>query len=297
MYEAKFYATGRLALGCLQVSPMSAYLPYSDKHSIQEAVVAVHFRAGFDPQSLDAAYRAAQSEWAAEFPRVNLIQQPPDIKIGEGGASFILQESGSRHGIAGFEFSRVKADASPARVVRLIGNILTIHFLDYNDWKTTLRASMKYIRAVLSHLSFHDSPIMACSLKYIDRYTFDGPLQDCSAEMLLQRGSDYLATRCFDGGPVWHCNSGWFESLGDGDDRVLNQLNVASTQVDQVPTVTIDHNAICHLKTPRQTMDSLFSDRVGPGMEDILRKMHDENVSILKALLVSEMLERIGLDT
>ena len=276
---------------------MSAYLPYSDKHSIQEAVVAVHFRAGFDPQSLDVVYRAVQSEWAAELPRVNLIQQPPDIKIGEGGASFVLQESGSRHGIAGFEFSRVKADASPARVVRLIGNMLAIHFLDYNDWRTTLCASMEYICAVLSHLSFHDNPIMACSLKYIDRYTFDGPLQDCSVEMLLQERSDYLTTRCFDGGPVWHCNSGWFESLGNIDDRILNQLNVVSTQVDQVPTVTIDHNAVCHLRTPRQTIDSLFTALIGPGIEDILQKMHDKNVSILKALLLPNMLDRIGLHT
>ncbi len=272
---------------------MGRYLPYSGTHSIQEAVVALHFRGTFNSEAVGRAQNNAQVELRKAFPRSGGIHE---LQVNQTGQGVVVQESGSPR-LAGFELSRVKADAKPSRVLRIVGNMLTVNFLEYKNWKSTLKDSLSYIRTVLAPLTLVENPIMAFSLRYIDRYTFDGPAHEPRAEMLLRRGCTYIAERCFEGGPLWHCHSGWFDPLETGD-RVLNQLNVGSAIVDQAPTVTVDHNAICQLTAPRQTIESLFqppSEKIAR-LEHVLNDLHRRNGTILRAMLLPEMLASIGME-
>lgn len=136
---------------------------------------------------------------------------------------------------------------------------------------------------------------MAFSLRYMDRYTFDGPTDEPpNAEVLLQTDTTYIAPYCFGRGPLWHCHSGWFEMLTPKD-CVLNQLNVSSATVDGAPTVTIDHNAICQLGIPRQTIESIFEPSSGEStdIKYVLDCLHGRN-SVLRSMLQPEMLDKIG---
>ena len=272
---------------------MSKYLPYSGAHSIQEAVIAIHFPQAFDPQTVMRAQNSVQADLKDVFPRSNHIHQAPEIRINQEGVLKQEPETGAR--LAGFEFSKVKADAKPSRVLRLLGEALTVNFLEYESWEVTLEESLKYIRVVLPSLTLAENPVMAFSLKYMDRYTFDGPIGEPRADMLFQEENSYITPFCFRAGPVWHCHSGWFET--HGDNRILHQFNVGSSVVDQIPTVTIDHSAIYQLTTPWQTAEALFGQpsNVDSGIESVLEYMHGQNGSILKDVLRSEMLERIGM--
>ena len=273
---------------------MSQYLPYSGAHSIQEAVVAVHFRDRVSPEEVRHARDTAKVELEATLPRLNEHHQVQEIKIEQGQVHPISGEPR----LVGFELSKVQADAKPARVLRLFENMLTVNFLQYTDWATTLRDSLEYTKLLLQAVKLTTNPVQAFSLRYIDRYTYDGSPNEPNAELLLRKGTDYLAPSCFGAGPLWHCHSGWFETLGSAD-KVLNQLNIGSTIVDQVSTVTIDHNAICQLNVPRQSVEALFEPPSGTavGIEYVLDRLHDKNGDILKNILVLEMLERIGLKT
>lgn len=269
------------------------YLPYSGAHSIQEAVIAIHFLHAFDPQAVMRAQDSVQANLKDVFPRSNQIHQAPEIRISQEGV--LTQEPEAAARLAGFEFSKVKADAKPARVLRLLGEALAVNFLEYEGWKATRKESLNYIRVVLSSLTLTENPVMAFSLKYVDRYTFDGPTDAPRADMLFREGNSYITPFCFQAGPMWHCHSGWFET--HGDNRILNQFNVGSSIVDQIAAVTIDHNAIYQLTTPRQTTESLFGQpsNIGSGIESVLEHMHGQNGSILKDVLRPEMLERIGM--
>ena len=273
---------------------MGRYLPYSGTHSIQEAVVALHFRGPFNSEAVGRAHNNAQVELRKAFPRSGGIHE---LRVNQTAEGVVVQESGPPR-LAGFEFSRVKADAKPSRVLRLVENTLTVNFLEYKNWKSALKDSLSYIRTVLAPLALVENPIMAFSLRYIDRYTFDGLANESRAEMLLRRGCTYIAERCFEGGPLWHCHSGWFDPPDNGGDRILNQLNVGSAIVDQAPTVTVDHNAICQLTAPRQTIESLFqpsSEKIAR-LEQVLNDLHRRNGTILRAMLVPEMLATIGME-
>ena len=276
---------------------MGEYLPYSGTHSIQESVVAIHFRDMLVSEAVRRAQETAQAELKGMFPHFKEIHQLQEIKVNvvsqtQGGVSV---EPGPAR-LTGFECSKVRADAKPARVLRFLDNMLTVNFLEYRDWQTTLKDSLEYIKIVLSSVTLATNPVQAFSLRYIDRYTFDGSPDEPRAAMLFRDGNQYVAPHCFSSGPSWHCHSGWFESR-DAGNRILNQLNVGSVAVDGVSTVTVDHNAVWQLRVQRQTVESLFQPSSGEnaGLKEVLDLLHDRNSAILRDMLLPEMLKKIGM--
>lgn len=275
---------------------MSQYLPFAGEHSIQEAVVSVHFRGRIPPQLVGQARDTAKAELEADLPKEQEIHQIESIVSSPNEEGTISLNSGSPH-LAGFERSKVQADAKPARVLRLLDDILTVSFLEYPRWESALKDSLHYIQTVLPPLDLAANPIMAFSLRYIDRYTFDGPADEPRAEMLLRKGSDYITPYSFNAGSFWHCHSGWFEGLSEGS-RILNQVNVSSALEDQVPMIVIDHNAIFQLKVPRQSIETLFrSSEESMGVEIAMNLLHERNVEMLRDMLQTDMLKRIGMQT
>ena len=272
---------------------MNQYLPYSGTNSIQEAVIAVHFQNKIVTEAVERARDVVQRELKHEFPRFNEIHQMQRV-VGYDGA-IPMQSEPAR--LAGFDVSKIKSDANPARALRLLENMLTVNFLVYHKWQETLDDSLQYINLILSSMSLVKNPVQAFSLRYIDQYTFDGLSDESCAEMLFRKNSTYLTKHCFDSGPIWHCNSGWIRS-DNNFGYILNQLNIESAIVDQVSTATVDHNAICHLRSPRQMIESVFpstADKKTVGIEHVLNSLHDRNGEILRNILLPEMLKKIGL--
>ena len=112
-------------------------------------------------------------------------------------------------------------------------------FFEYTKWHEVVAQSVSYVRSAVARIPLSEVPVTAFGLRYVDRFTFDGPLEQALPGLLFRPGASYLAPGCLGSGPLWHCNLGWLESRNERE-RVLNQLNV----IDGVPTTTIDHNAI-----------------------------------------------------
>ncbi len=274
---------------------MGEYLPYAGTNAIQEATIAVHFRGDFVASAVERARANAIEDLKDAFPRSNDIRMA-EIKIDNETQNIVAQGGNTPSGLVGFELLKVKADGAPARVLRLVKDILAVNFLVYESWSTTLLHSLQYMRSVLSHMNLEENSITAFSLRYIDRFTFDGDPKDAHAGLLLRNGNAYMAAHCFESEAFWHCHSGWFESNSKYF-RILNQLNIGSAMVDQAPTITIDHNGICQFSTPRQSIDSVFSPSTGKelGVEGVLNRLHGQNGTILGSLLLENMLTHIGM--
>ena len=198
--------------------------------------------------------------------------------------------------LSGFELSRPQGDGAPASILRLSRDVLQVSFLAYTKWEDVARDSVSYVRSAVARVPLAEVPVQAFGLRYVDRFTFDGRLDQACAELLFKPAAAYLARSCFESGPLWHCNLGWFEDRSE-DERVLNQFNVLSTTIDDVPSVTIDHDATWQLRTPRQSVDSLFLQNDGGArpLTDALDDLHDGNKKVIRAVLLDNMLEKIGL--
>lgn len=276
---------------------MGEYLPYSGEHSIQEVVVAVHFPAEFPPEVVERSYHAAEADFEGEFSQFNAIHRHlHNVKVNISTQRILSPQVPSQPVFVGFEFLKLKPDAKPARVLRFHENVLSLHFLEYESWDMTLEITLKYLKTVLSLLTLTENPVVAFSLQYVDRYTYDGPQNESRAEMLLQENSAYISTRCFDSKSLWHCNSGWFESFESGP--ILHQLNIGSGLIDQVSTITINHNATCQLEISRQSVGAIFQPDAR-GKNDIKSSfdlLHQRNKEIIKDIILPDMLAKIGME-
>ena len=158
----------------------------------------------------------------------------------------------------------------------------------------TREATHLYIATVASALPLDQNPVIALGLRFVDRYTFDGPPDDARAELLINSRSPHVASQIFEAGSAWHCNTGWFDP--DQTDRILHNLNMASNLVDLSSTVTIEHQATVFLGAPRQSFQTLFDPPGGQtGLMTALDNLHEANKDILKEILLPAMLEKIGL--
>ncbi len=224
---------------------MARYLPFAGEHSIQEAAVTLHFQMPLPPPFVDLVRDGVLEAYGEVFPRVREIHGS-ELQFDVGGA---LNPPSIKAELVGFELSRPRGDGAPARVLRLARDALQVSFLEYTKWDEVVAASVSYVQAAVARIRLSDVPVATFGLRYVDRFTFDGALEQASPDLLFRAGASYLAPNCFESGALWHCNLGWFENRSE-QERVLNQLNVASAVIDDVPTVTIDHNATWHLRDP-----------------------------------------------
>ena len=273
---------------------MSQYLPFTEQHSIQEVQVALHFqrefaeeeivsaRAGFEPTIKDALPRRAELRGGSVT--VDMSAEGAQVRPGRIGS-----------GLVGFQYSRIKGDGKPSRILELANNVVSVRILEYEGWDTVRKDIIDYTKALLAFLDLEANPVMAASLNFTDRYTFDGDSTEAKAELLFVKENEYITTRSFTAGPLWHCHSGWFEQLGTAG-RILNRLNIRSNLIDLAPTVTIEHQATVQFATPRQSFETVFglSEESG-GIAGILDSLHDKNKEILTALIQPEMLAKIGM--
>ena len=274
---------------------MSEYLPYAGTNAIQEAVLGVHFRNNFSLPDVERARAVAEVDLKDVFPRSEDIHEA-QVKIENANQEFVRIEGGGALRLSGFQLNKTGADGKPLRVLRMVTNLLTVHFMKYDHWAPTLADGLQYFLTILPRLDLETTGIQAFSLRYIDRFTFDGSPDDAKASLLLSTESSYVTKKCFGAGPFWHCNSGWFEMFGDSS-RVLSQLNLGSSMVDNAPTVTVDHNMICQMKRLHNTVESFFESAGGQSIsfEASLNHLHGMNHAVLSDILLAEMSRRIGL--
>ena len=275
---------------------MAEYLPFQKRHSIQEAQISILFPGPFDQKAIEITRGFAQAELSEVLPRSAEVRGGSfriDITNPASPSPLGLMQSD----LAGFHFSKVQASGQPARVLQLAGISLSVSFMDYESWATTIRDALRYLHPVLNSLPLEINPAISFGLRFIDRYTYSGNPKEARADLLFERGNPYLASHAFEAGSTWHCNSGWFDDAIYYDDRVLHNLNVTSSLVELSSTVTIDHQATRHLGAPRDTVVALLAPTGGAmGLVDALESLHDQNKSILGQALLPEMLARIGIE-
>ena len=274
---------------------MAEYLPFQGNHSIQEAQISISFLGPFDQQTIEVARNFALTELSGELPRSAEARGGTlQIDITDPSSPSVLEERQSD--LVGFRFSRVQGNGLPARVLQLEGNTLSVSFLDYESWAATTMDTVRYIRPVLVSLPLELNPVVAISLRFLDRYTYSGNPGEAEASLLISKGNPYIASHTFEAGPTWHCNTGWFEEVSQADDRVLHNLNVISHLVELSSAVTIDHHATRHLGFPRDTLLTLFAPPSSAvDLTGALDGLHEGNKRILRRILVPEMLAKIGM--
>lgn len=273
---------------------MTHYLPYAGQHSIQEVQVALHLQ-----RELPEAHLAAAQTGIAPTIK-DLLPRAAEMRGGSVTVDMSAQGAQVRSGpvqasLAGLQYSRIRGDGTPAQILELANTSLSVKIFEYEEWDQVRKDATQYLTTVAPYLPLEENPVLAASLSFTDRYTFNGNDQDARADLLFRKDTKFITAHSFAAGPLWHSHSGWFESIPPTG-RILNRLNVASSLVDLASTATIEHQAVVQFAAPRQSIHRLFDhSEESPGIPELLDSLHEKNKEVLKALLLPDMVTKIGL--
>jgi uncharacterized protein (TIGR04255 family) len=268
---------------------MGRYLPFAGRNAIAEMTIGIQFAIPFGP-GIGEHVDAIRTRFESDFPKYDPVQA---ITLSFGSPP--LQIPSQNAGVTGFSLTKIKADGTPARLLRVAANSVSVHFTEYTSWAEIKPKAITYILECLSELGLPaQNPAMAAFVGYVDRFTFDGAPEKATANALFQRDTKFVAARIFDSGDQWHSNSGWFQDVGGA--RALNNLNVSSVTTRANSSVTLDHNSVYTYLPPLSSLADLTRGTKGcPAFEEILDVLHRWNADLLKNLLNREMLDTIGL--
>jgi uncharacterized protein (TIGR04255 family) len=269
---------------------MAEYLPFAGKNAIAEMSVGLQFQLPFDSK-ISESIEAVKKEFADDLPKFDAVQQFT-LNV---GSPFSLPAPPNAQGAVGFVLTKLKPDMSPARVLRAMGNTLSIHFTEYDSWQETKRLAIGYFDKCLRLMgAVEKNLVVAVFMRYVDRFTLDGELQEANGRLLFRENSKFLPSVIFDSGNLWHSNSGWYEAL-IGDVHALNNLGIVAV-IQPSASITVDHTNVYSLPEACSSRDKLFagSDVQHP-LPEVLERQHLSNTIILKNLLNEKMLGTIGL--
>lgn len=270
--------------------PMPRYVPYAGKHSIAEAVVGLQLLLPIEPKTAQILSEI-QENLRSELPRFDPMQV---LTVGFNLGTTVPSTPVAAPTMGGFTLIKVNSDGRPNRMLRVMHNAITAHFLSYTSWAEIRPDALKYLGPCIRRLG--EAPeirIVAFLLRYIDRFTFEGNADDGRAEMLLRKESKFIAPTIFEQGPFWHCNTGWYAP--DRQGRALHQLNVGSNTINKVGTITIDHTAQDNFeraKTVQEAFGAKFDDLTQ--LETSLERQHTTNKQIVADLLLTPVAKEIG---
>ena len=270
---------------------MAEYVPFAGKNSIVEAVFGLQFSQPLT-SLIATKFDALQTEFSSDFPKFEKMQM---LQFTFG----VPQQSEtpvSSPVIGGFNASRFKPDGKASRVLRSMNNTLSAHFLEYDSWAATKADALRFLNSCFKVLDLPTSanPITAVSLRFIDRFTFDGPADRASASSLMRLDTDYVARIVLERGGQWQSQSVWTKELSGG--QVSNhQLNIHSG-VDSNAFVLVNHNVHLNLPAALSTHDEVLGKGSKSSLEEIFNAQHTSNVDLLQNLLNPDMLNSIGLE-
>jgi len=271
---------------------MSEYLPFAGKNSIAEMSIGIQFLLPFD-LTLDERLVAIRKELETDLPKYEPLQS---FTFSFSPAQQSMPGANVGSNLGGFSLTRSKADMTAARILRVVANSVSVHFMEYSSWDEVKPRAIDYIKKCLTRLDqMERNPAVSVLVRYLDRFTFDGIPEKATANLLFQPDTKFVAPRILDSGHQWHSNAGWFEPLF-GETLVLNNLNVSSAVTQSASGITVDHSCLYTFPVQCKSLSELLQGTAErPKLDLILDKQHRVNADVLKNLLNRRMLNTIGL--
>lgn len=260
-----------------------SYSPINNAHSIVETVFFIQFSPAFAPSTIRKLI-SVKEELKEQFPNSNPINKT-DFKIDlVEGCQSVVNKTES----VGIELQRTRADGSLEWMLRTAEDTISIHCLDYTRWNEVWQQAETYLIKALGHIEGSDSFVSSIGLRCIDRFLYEDDPEQSDLTKLFIRDTPYIVKTAFTHGPLWHCHSGWFESLNGL--QCLNQLNVnadfANIKGNKTLSITVDHNAIAIVEQNSNQKTNLSS---------TMNQLHVKNKRLLIDLLTKQMAKRINL--
>lgn len=255
---------------------MNPIEPINDDHAVTSVMFSIHLDEFVEPRSIAEAM--AKGSWRTELPAI-VASEP--VEIEQAGQSFEVPTA---------QFAILRPDGRPIWALAFNGYFITVKCTAYTRWAEVWGSAKRYLEEAFGIVQSiqTDLHILDYRLRVVDQFTTSELNYDAS--QLFQKG-DFLGSLPFAKGGIWNSRVGWYED--EVDRRFFSSVGINAapkTEADEItpPIVfTINHFQRTKVKpTSENTLEALGS---------IMESLHERNKDVMKRLLVSSVLERIGL--
>jgi uncharacterized protein (TIGR04255 family) len=198
------------------IDPKGQFEPLHAAHAIEQVALVVHFNREIADDEL-AAIRKALSPFSDDLPAKSEVRTF-NIAFAQGGGPSAKMPV---QAVTGFVMGRISAKGSIEKEFRVERGSLTFRNLVYTRWAGVSGEAHKYFAAAFAALG-GDCSIAAVGLTYIDKFLWNGNLEDSLPSTLLRVDSPYLSPHVVDKRDMWHSHTGSFEKPNSHTKRLLN---------------------------------------------------------------------------
>lgn len=224
---------------------------------------------------------------------------PVFSKLGAIGVTFennqVTAQSSEFNGV-----SLQKLGDSPGKidwVLQVTEDSLQVTCGSYDRWNTVLPKALYYIQSVYNFLDLNSLSIATIGCQFIDKFVYETNPEKYNLADVFDVDSKFLPQNVRNSESLWHVHQGWFEIINTLPlAKGLNQLNLASSLLNEKLTAVIDHITHIMLDKPISVKSLLeIKETDVTLMAKILTEIHDSNKEILKKLLSENKKKEIGL--
>lgn len=267
------------------------FAPANSDHSVTSANFNLVLSEAV-PRTLLDEIKSDHSAWTQHLPAMKELKGFL-IHINDDGPTTVEH--------VGLEFAFLRPDGRAAWAFRILENTIMVECGRYTRWESVFAQVFQYMAPFFDRwqAGWPEGRLKQVQVVMRDSYLWLGERNKYDLSQLLGP-SDFTARRIFGVGPVWHCNTAWFDTLDDGD--MLNTLNISSVHSDELCQArdAAAHVQISHALDFRRheglpiSIDSRAN--FDEQFANVCKGMHARNKELLSQILVEDMARKIGLE-
>ena len=256
-------------------------MPINNENSIESSSFFLVFERDFSSSELQLLARL-QKVFEQELPAFKELS----------AISFNIEKNAvinSHENISGTLLQSFDENDKPAWSLKVEKNIIEVSCFTYDKWDNVWTKAQGYLSETIKSIESPSNKLVVCILKVVDKFL--ASTDNYNIENVFNSETPYLTKNVLSetSGQLWHVHEGWFEHLET--QTYLNSLNLSTIEENGTIITNIEHTVQCQFIKKPQLISEFRSEQIA----DIFSSLHDKNKIMLRALLNSVQLKRIGL--
>lgn len=270
-------------------------MPVHEAHSIEQAVLILHFDRPLEQSKLSATIDNAK-QFSTELPGGGNIVGGFPMSI--SGFPMQIMPIPAQMQMTGIILHRSAPDGSMERELRVDTASITLKTARYTRWSAIWEDTKRYYSALINAYLDNGSKISNISVNFVDKFIWDGEIKDFDPSLLLNKKSEYIANYIFTLRDLWHFHTGSFLRADEKTKRLIN-INVdcldefngsASRRAVLITSVLTDM-----FNQPSFEEAVITSDNAMDFITEHMKSLHALDKDILSKILVDSMTKQIAL--
>lgn len=255
-----------------------SFAPINEDHSIERVSFAVAFKSAFSAQSI-LAIQSGHDAWRSGLPATGSVEQT-------------LNSPAGTINVPGVQFAFLRPNGEPTWSMEISKNEIRIDCSLYTRWDKVWASALEYLTQVLSQVPSSpagNNKLLAVELEVKDAFVANGRYNPSE----FFNNTDFIAPTLLKNGPLWHCNTGWFDQDGL---RTLQNVNLTGTVVNAAEDqylISIEHKQVRYPESG-DSIQSLLESQLAIINQQMI-ELHKKNKSLLIQLLSDGLRRTIGL--